>query len=79
MVIRILFFGGAADSIGSRDAEMEVNGRSSVREVIDRLLHQHPQLLNRKLLSAVNEEYTDSEAILKEGDELAIFSPVSGG
>jgi molybdopterin converting factor small subunit len=30
-------------------------------------------------LIAVNEEYAESETTLKPGDELAIFTPVSGG
>ena len=79
MVVRILFFGGTADAAGSQEAKMELDGGSSVGDVVDRLLNQYPQLSNRKLLSAINEEYSDSNAVLKDGDELAIFTPVSGG
>ena len=79
MSIRILFFGSTADAIGSRETEMEIDDSDSVRKVMDRLLRQYPQLSNRKLLSAVNEEYIGLDAVLKDGDQLAIFTPVSGG
>jgi molybdopterin converting factor small subunit len=79
MLIKILFFGGTADAIGSRRTEMEINGSDTVGEVVNRLLRRYPQLSDRKLLSAVNEEYTGLDVVLKDGDELALFTPVSGG
>jgi len=36
-------------------------------------------LLARPLLVAVNREYATPETPLKDGDELALFPPVSGG
>ena len=79
MVIRILFFGGTADAIGSRETELEISAGTSVRGVVDSLVSSYPQLSNRKLLSAVNEEYADQDQVLKDGDKVAIFTAVSGG
>ena len=79
MVISVLFFGGTADVIGSRKAKIEIDAGSAVRDVLDRVVSNHPQLSKGKLLSAVNEEYSDLDVVLKDGDEVAIFTPVSGG
>jgi molybdopterin converting factor subunit 1 len=36
-------------------------------------------LRDRPLLCAVNREYAGAEALLKDGDEVALFPPVTGG
>jgi molybdopterin converting factor small subunit len=46
---------------------------------VQRLVGDHPGLGIRRLLFAVNEEYVSPTARLKDGDELAIFTAVSGG
>lgn len=38
-----------------------------------------PILANRPVLSAVNQEYAGDGTLLGEGDEIALFPPVSGG
>jgi len=79
MLIRVLFFGATADAVGMRETKVTVNDDSSVAEVVDRLSLQYPQLSNRKLLTAVNEEYKAPNVSLRDGDQLAIFTAVSGG
>ena len=79
MLIRVLFFGATADAVGTRQTEVTVNDESSIAEVVDRLSLQYPQLSNRKLLTAVNEEYRAPNVLLRDGDQLAIFTAVSGG
>ena len=37
------------------------------------------QALPSNILIAVNMEYTDSSRVLKNGDEVAFFPPVTGG
>ena len=36
-------------------------------------------LKSRPLLCAVNQEYSGPDRVLEEGDEIALFPPVSGG
>lgn len=78
MSIRALFFGHIADIAGSRERELTPDV-STVRSVIDQLIQEHPVLENHKLLIAVNEEYADADTMLNEGDQVAIFTAVSGG
>ena len=76
--IRVLFFGATADVVGER--ELMVDGAArTVAEVRDMIVGRHPKLAVHKLLLAVNQEYSLDDRRLIDGDELAIFTAVSGG
>jgi len=79
MKINILFFGATADLTGSRTIERTVNSPISAGDVLRQVNDEFPDLKGHKLLFAVNEEYAAPGSILREGDELAIFTAVSGG
>jgi len=79
MTSKLLFFGAAADAIGARELEVEIHDTSRVNSVVESLARTHPKLLKHKLLFAVNEQYVTENELLKNGDEVAIFTPVSGG
>jgi molybdopterin converting factor subunit 1 len=77
--VKILFFGATADAAGTREEVLELNTVSNVDDALKTLLDRHPRLSGHKLLIAVNEEYISPETVIKDGDELAIFTAVSGG
>ncbi|MEO5857599.1 MAG: MoaD/ThiS family protein [Pyrinomonadaceae bacterium] len=79
MEIHVLFFGATADAVGSRELELSVDDGRTAGSVMDQISKDHPALANHKLLIAVNEEYADPDTILTDGDELALFTAVSGG
>ena len=79
MRISILFFGATADAVGSREFELNVEENATADYIIDQLSKDHPALKNQKLLIAINEEYANADTILSDGDEIAIFTAVSGG
>lgn len=79
MRIKVLFFGAIADIAQNREIELEVIEETSPESLIDQLTQQHPALAKHKLLIAVNEEYADANTTLKDGDEIAVFTAVSGG
>lgn len=79
MIVRLLFFGATASVVGTRRLSTAVNDRAAAAHVIEQLRHEYPELRNHKLLFAVNEEYVVADTRLNEGDELAIFTAVSGG
>jgi molybdopterin converting factor small subunit len=79
MKIRVLFFGATAAAAGKRKIDAVVDGGACPADVLTQLSTQLPGLRSRKLLFAVNEKYVDGHVQLNDGDELAIFSPVSGG
>lgn len=77
--VRVLFFGATADAVGSRELEVMTEETTSAKSLIHQLSQQHPALAKHKILIAVNEEYADADTILNDGDEVAVFTAVSGG
>jgi molybdopterin converting factor small subunit len=79
MKVLVLFFGAAADAANGREIEFALEENSTAAELVEQLTTKHPSLNNHKLLFAVNEQYVPSTTELNEGDEIAIFTAVSGG
>lgn len=79
MRINIKFFGATAELVGKREAIETVGNGESLGDIVRRFVLDYPSLGTRPLLFAVNEEYAQVDTILHDGDELAVFTPVSGG
>ena len=79
MQVRVLFFGATADEIGKRSIELPIEDSACARTTFDEILKTFPKLNSHKLLFAVNQEYVTEETALHDGDEIAIFTAVSGG
>ena len=79
--VRVLFFGAARDAVGHDQLDITCDVRCTTGEVFQKLLSDYPDLnrFAKSLLLAVNQQYADPKRELHEGDELAIFPPVSGG
>lgn len=77
--IKLLLFGPTADLLGGRHFDVEMPDAKKVSDIVDQLHASHPALDSHKLLFAVNQEYVPHDTELKDGDELAIFTAVSGG
>lgn len=77
MSVRILFFGATADAVGKREVETREYGPAS--SVLAKLLSDYPRLTSQKLLISINQEHASHESIVRDGDEVAIFTAVSGG
>ena len=79
--VRVLFF-GAARELAADELTLELPEGATAREAFERLLSDYPGLrrLGPSLLVAVNQEYArELDVGLEDGDELALFPPVSGG
>jgi molybdopterin converting factor small subunit len=78
MSISVLFFGATAEILRRRQImidETEINAA----ELVERLVSDHPALAMHKLLYSVNQQYASGDEIVVDGDEVAIFTAVSGG
>jgi molybdopterin converting factor subunit 1 len=79
MRVRVLYFGVLKDVMGQSGSVMEVAEGSSVAE----LLAVHRGLAEASVWDsvavAVNQEYARGTEVLKDGDEVALLPPVSGG
>jgi molybdopterin synthase catalytic subunit/molybdopterin converting factor small subunit len=79
--VRALFFGAAREAAAD-EVELSFAPGATAGTAFRRLLETYPDLrrFGTSLLVAVNQEYArDLDAELKDGDELALFPPVSGG
>ena len=79
--VRVLFFGAARDAVGHDQLDITCRVRCTTGEAFQQVLSEYPALnrFGKSLLLAVNQQYADPKRELYEGDELAIFPPVSGG
>lgn len=80
MKLTLLAFGIAKDITGSRFLEIELPAQSSVSDLRKLLAEKYPSLNElASLRFAVNSEYAADSDTLKDGDEVALIPPVSGG
>ena len=79
MRIQVLFFGATADIAGIRRLVIEMPSDTTATAVFEKLITDHPQLASHKLHISLNQQYAAGDEIVREGDELAIFTAVSGG
>ena len=80
--VRVLFFGAARETVGCPEVDLQLTSPASTRSAFEAVLTRYPELrqrFGRSLLFAVNQEYAPGDHPVREGDELAIFPPVSGG
>ena len=79
--VRILFFGAAREVAGCSEMELDLNAPATARSALEEILARYTDLrrFGRSLLFAVNQEYAREDMEVREGDELAVFPPVSGG
>jgi molybdopterin synthase sulfur carrier subunit len=79
MIVNVLFFGATAHATGKRRIERDVGAGERAAEVYSELLIEYPQLGGHRLHLSVNQQFATGDEVLHDGDELAIFTPVSGG
>jgi molybdopterin converting factor subunit 1 len=79
--VKLLFFASLKDIIGSRQLQLDVEPGATVADVLTSLEADYPRIKPYRpvVLTAVNEEYVDQRTAIHDGDEIAIFPPVSGG
>ena len=81
MSIRVLLFASLADIAGLREIALEPGGLADIESVFERLAADFPALgpYRSVVLCARNREFADRKAPVLDGDEIALFPPVSGG
>jgi molybdopterin converting factor subunit 1 len=81
MRVKVKFFAALREELGTREVEQELPQGSTLQDLINVVLVQHP-VLHRYLPSlhfAVNRKYVAGQMGLSDGDEVAFLPPVGGG
>src|SRR3990170_3904948 len=81
MNVNVRLFAGLHDLLGQREIRIELADNATVAELRRELARRYPVVTPYlpTLICAVDEEYVDTEHLLKDGDDVAIIPPVSGG
>ena len=81
MRVCVLYFGVLKDLVGHGRSEMNLAEGASVAELLEvhRSRTTGQEALWNSIAVAVNQEYARAEDVLKDGDEVALLPPVSGG
>lgn len=79
--VHVRLYAGLHQLIGHRELEMQLPEGATVAQLCDRLGEQYPVVneLLPTLVCAIDEEYVEPSHALREGDDVALIPPVSGG
>ncbi len=78
MRVRLRLFAMLRERLGS-EVEREARAGATVGAVWRAVTREHPDLARLRVRFAVGETYVESGHRLADGDEVAVFPPVSGG
>ena len=78
---KVLLFARLADVTGTREAEVELGEGLTAAGVFEVLVQRYPSLtgFDAFVRFAVNSEYVPATHPVRDGDEVALIPPVSGG
>jgi MoaE-MoaD fusion protein len=81
MQVRVRYLGMLKEIAGREDETVEVADGARLGDLYGTLQQRIPQLLEFRhaIALAVNYEYSNKETLLRDGDEVALIPPVSGG
>jgi molybdopterin synthase catalytic subunit len=81
MRVEVLFFGQLRDVVGRQSESLPLADRATLGDVLQHYAQKFPAVerLSSSLALSVNQEYASSETSLRDGDEVALLPPVSGG
>jgi MoaE-MoaD fusion protein len=79
--VRVRLFAGTREAVGAGELRLDVAEGARVADVVALLCAQHPRLAAYRaaMLLAVDGAFAAPDAPLREGAEVAIMPPVSGG
>src|SRR3989454_5398236 len=81
MQVTVRLFATYREVAGSKELKVQLAAGATVRSLLDAIYETHPRLkgYEESMILAVNHEFVDAASTLREGDEVALMPPVSGG
>lgn len=82
-MITVRFFAMLKNKIGKEVIEIPFREGITLRELQDDIAKEFPEiseyLSGKRVLVSVNQEFASTDAVIKDGDEVAFLPPFSGG
>src|ERR1035437_2661494 len=78
MKVKVVSFGILKDWLGAAERSVELPEGATVAELLERLNAQRAPLA-RGIAVSVNAEFSSATQVLRDGDEVGLLPPVSGG
>ena len=77
----MLLFGQLKDIVGQAEESLELEPGTKLSGVMAHYAKKYPKFegLSKSIACAINQEYAPGTAVLREGDEVGLLPPVSGG
>jgi len=79
MQVRVLCFGILKDWLGAEADTVELPHGATVAALVQQLAARRPSTVLKGIAVSVNSEYATAEQVLRDGDEVGLLPPVSGG
>jgi molybdopterin synthase catalytic subunit len=81
MRVKVLYFANFRDHVGKKEEDIEMPDGATVSALLTKIEELHPSLSEGlpTAVVAVNREFAFADENINDGDEIAIFPPVSGG
>lgn len=81
ITVTVKLFAAFQEAIATHEMRLAIPLNAPVTQVYDRLASEYPVLEKWRSLTryAVNLDFVESDTLLKDGDEVALIPPVSGG
>ena len=79
--VKMIYFAQVREAAGTKGEEFSLDKQSTVKTALSKAFEEHPKLrpLEKAIKVALNEEITQEDAPLQEGDRVALLPPVVGG
>ena len=78
MQVSVRFFASLRELIGSPGLSFDINEQMTVNELWESILTEKSVQFDGVMMT-VNHEYVKADYLLKNGDEVGFFPPVTGG
>jgi molybdopterin converting factor subunit 1 len=81
MRVKVLLFGQLKDIVGREEESLEFAPGTKLAAVMAHYAERYPKFqgLTKSIACSINQEYALVTAVLREGDEIGLLPPVSGG
>jgi molybdopterin converting factor subunit 1 len=81
MRVKVLLFGQLKDIVGRAEDSLEFAPGTKLAAIMEHYAERYPKFqgLAKSIACSINQEYAPGTAVLREGDEVGLLPPVSGG